>query len=115
MKKATIIAAIVTPLVAAGAGFMLARATNANAVDASGYCVEPTVYVDIANGVSMVTGGPDSSAECNGASCIVAGPEQVQINADGHVQCVGVSEGESLLLTRWGSGVSASVERVAAR
>lgn len=109
MKKSTLIAAIVTPLVAAGAGFMIARTTNANAVDATGYCVEPTVYVDMAEGVSMVTGGPNADAECDGARCTIAGAEQVQINADGQVQCVDVTEGQSLSLTRRDGGVSVEV------
>jgi hypothetical protein len=110
LKKSTIIAAIVTPVVAAGAGFMIARTTTANAVDASNYCVEPTVYVDFADGVSMVTGGPNSNAECDGATCTIAGAEQVQINDDGTMQCVSVAGGEVLQLTRRSEGVSASIE-----
>lgn len=115
MKKRTLFAAIVTPVVAAGAGFMIARATNADAVDASGYCVEPTVYVDMAEGVSMVTGGPTSHAECDGASCTVAGAEQVQVNAFGQVQCVSVNEGQVLSLAQRSGQVVVSVETMAAR
>lgn len=115
MGKRTLIAAIVTPVIAAGAGFMIARTTNANAVDASGYCVEPTVYVDMADGVSMVTGGPNAQAECDGASCTVSGAEQVQINDDGAVQCVSVTNGQMLSLTRQSSGLSVSLEDIAAR
>ncbi len=113
MKKAVLIAAILTPVAAAGAGFVIARTTNANAVDASGYCVAPTVYVDIADGVSMVTGGPASNAECNGATCMVAGAEQVQINADGEVQCIEVGAGQALRVMRSEAGVSAAVEDMA--
>lgn len=114
MNKAVLIAAIITPVVAAGAGFMIARAGNANAIDASGYCVEPTVYLDMSDGVSMLTAGPDSNAVCDGAVCTVTGAEQVQVNADGRAQCVDVSAGQSLVLTRLSDG-SISVEEIAAR
>lgn len=113
MNKAVLIAAIVTPVVAAGAGFMIARTGNANAVDASGYCVEPTVYVDMSDGVSMVTAGPDSNAACDGARCTVAGAEQVQINADARAQCVDVGEGQAVSLTQRSDG-SILVEEIAA-
>lgn len=114
MGKLTLIAAVVTPIVAAGAGFMIARATSADAVDVRGYCVEPTVYVDMADGVSMVTGGPNSNAECDGASCTIAGVEQVQINNDGAVQCVSVTDGQMLSLTRRSDGLAVSLEEIAA-
>jgi hypothetical protein len=113
MKKGTLIAAVVTPVVAASTGVMIARSTNADANDASGYCVQPTVYVDMADGVSMITGG--SNADCDGPSCTVSGLEQVEINAGGQVQCVDVSEGQSLTLTRSGDELSVLVEEFAAR
>lgn len=115
MKKGTLIAAIATPLACAAAGVMIARYTNANADDASGYCAEPSVYVDMADGVSMVTGGEASNASCDGPSCTVTGAEQVEINADSRVQCVNVAAGQSLAVTRRGDGVSVSVEDLAAR
>jgi hypothetical protein len=114
MNKAVLIAAIVTPVVAAGAGFMIARTTSASAVDPGHYCVGPTVYVDMAEGVSMVTAGPDSNAACDGPSCTVTGEEQVQINADGAVRCVTVNAGQSVSLTRQSDG-SVSVEEIAVR
>jgi hypothetical protein len=113
MKKGTLIAAIITPVVAATTGVMIARTTNADASDAEGYCVQPTVYVDVAGGVSMITGG--SNADCDGPTCTVAGLEQVEINANGHVQCVDVSEGQSLTMTRHGDGLSMLVENAAPR
>ena len=113
MKKGTLIAAIVTPVVAAGAGVLIAQATSADASDAGGYCAEPTVYVDMAEGVSMITGGSD--ADCDGPSCTVTGLEQVEVNDDGQVQCVDVGQGQSLTLTRSGNGLSVSVEDIAAR
>lgn len=104
MKRGLLIAAAVTPIVAAGAGVMIARFANAS--DASGYCAEPTVWVDMADGVSMATGGPDSVASCEGNTCRVEGAEQVEVQADGRVQCVNVNEGQALALTRRDSGVS---------
>jgi hypothetical protein len=113
MKKGTLIAAIVTPVVAASTGVMIARAGNADASDASGYCMQPTVYVDMAEGVSMITGG--ANADCDGPSCTVAGLEQVEVNADGNVQCVDLSEGQSLTLTRSGDEVSVLIDEFATR
>jgi hypothetical protein len=113
MKKGTLIAAIVTPVVAASTGVMIARAGNADASDASGYCMQPTVYVDMAEGVSMITGG--ANADCDGPSCTVAGLEQVEVNDDGRVQCVAVGEGQSLTMTRQDDGLSLLIEDIAAR
>jgi len=104
MKKRTLIAAVVTPVVCASTGVMIARATNADAVDADGYCAQPSVYVDMAEGVSMLTAGPGADANCGGDSCMIAGAEQVEISADGNVQCVDVSEGEALSVTRRSDG-----------
>ena len=115
MKKGTLIAAIATPLACAAAGVMIARITNANADDAQGYCAEPTVYVDMADGVSMVTGDAAADASCDGPSCTVTGAEQVEINADGQVQCIDLNAGQALSLTRRGEGVSVRVEDLAAR
>jgi hypothetical protein len=113
VKKGTLIAAIVTPVVAASTGVMIARTTNADASDAGGYCVQPTVYVDMADGVSMITGG--SNADCDGPTCTVTGLEQVEVNANGQVQCVDVSEGQSLTLTRSGNDVSVLIDEFATR
>jgi len=115
MKKGTLIAAIVTPVVAASAGVMIARAGNASADNAGGYCEDPTVYVDMAGGVSMLTAEPTSDASCADGACTVTGVEQVEINADGQVQCVTVSATETLSLTQRGGGVSLAVEDIAAR
>lgn len=106
MKKNILIAAIATPIIAASAGVMIAKFTNAQAADVAGHCVQPTVMIDIADGAAMVTGGPDSQATCEGNSCSVAGVEQVEVNADGRVQCVNVNEGQQLALTRRDDGVS---------
>lgn len=115
MKKGTLIAVIAAPLAGAAAGVMIARFTSANADDASGYCAAPTVYVDMAEGVAMVTGGEASNASCDGPSCTVTGAEQVEISADGRVQCVDVGQGQALSVTRRGDGVSVAVESVAGR
>jgi hypothetical protein len=115
MKKGTLIAAVVTPIVAASTGFMIARTTNASADDASGYCTQPTVYIDMVGSVSMVSGRPNANANCEGDVCTVAGVEQVEVNADGRVQCVNVDEGQSLSLTRRSDGLSLLVEDVAVR
>lgn len=103
MKKGTLIAAVVTPVVCASAGIMIARAGDASA-DASDSCMQPTVYVDMAEGVSMITGGPDDNANCVDGVCTVAGAAQVQVNTDGHVQCVDVDAGQSLSVTRRSDG-----------
>jgi hypothetical protein len=75
--------------------------------------VQPTVYVDMADGVSMITGG--SNADCDGPSCTVTGLEQVEVNADGKVQCVELNEGQSLTLTRSGNDVSVLIDEFASR
>lgn len=105
MKRATLLALIVTPIVGAAAGVMIGRATNANA-DVSQPCAEPTVYIDMADGVSIVTGGPDSVANCDGPSCQVSGAEEVEVRADDRVQCVSVNEGQTLSLTQRSDGLS---------
>lgn len=115
MKKGTLLAAIVTPVVAASTGVMIARAGDASADNAGGYCQEPTVYLDMAEGVSMLTAGPSSDAQCADGACTVTGVEQVEINADGQVQCVTVGATQSLSLTRRGGGVSLAVEDISAR
>lgn len=114
MNKRTIMAAIATPLACATAGVMIARYTNADATDVSGYCAEPTVYVDIAGGVSMVSGGMASNAACEGDTCTVTGLEQVEINGNGEVQCVNVNAGQMLSLTQRGDGLSVLVEETTA-
>lgn len=106
MKRGLIIAAVVTPIVAAGAGVMIARFTSASADGRATQCGAPTVTVDIADGASVVTGGPDSDATCEGDSCRVVGPELVEVQADGRVQCVRVEEGMTLALTRRDGGLS---------
>ena len=100
MKKRTIIAAVVTPVVCASTGIMIGRAGDASA-DASDHCMQPTVYVDMAEGVSMITG---ENANCVDGVCTVAGAAQVEINADGHAQCVDVNAGQSLSVTRRSDG-----------
>ncbi len=112
MKRGTIVAAVVTPIVAASAGVMIARYTNAKADDAAGFCAQPTVWVDMAGGVSMATGGAAAQASCEGATCRVVGAERVEVNADGRVQCVDVAEGEALSLTRRSDGVTLIVEDI---
>lgn len=111
MKKRIITAAIVTPIACAAAGVMIARSA-ADASDAQGYCVEPTMYVDIAGGVSLVSGGVEGNVSCDGPSCSVAGAEQVEVSADGQVQCVNVNAGQTMSLT-WRDGALV-VEEVAA-
>lgn len=113
MKKGVLIAAIAIPVAAAAAGFTIARIGSANANDARGYCDTPTVYIDMAEGVSTVTAGPDSNAQCDGAGCIVVGAEQVEIDAQGRVQCVTVGAGRALSLTRQGDGSLLVEERAA--
>jgi hypothetical protein len=106
MKRNLIIAAVVTPILAASTGVVIARFANADADEVAGHCVQPTVMIDIADGAAMVTGGPDSQATCEGSSCSVVGAEQVEVQADGRVQCVNVNEGQALALTRRDDGVS---------
>ena len=100
MKKSTIIAAVVTPVVCASVGVMIGRAGDASA-DASESCMEPTVYVDMAESVAMITG---DNANCVDGVCTVAGAAQVQVSADGNVQCVDVDAGQSLSVTRRSDG-----------
>ncbi len=114
MKKRTLTAAIVTPIACAAAGVMIGQYTNADAGNATGYCADPTVYVDMAAGVSMVSGSPNANTNCDGDVCTVAGLEQVEINADGHVQCVSVGATQSLSLAWRGDGVVTSLEETAA-
>jgi hypothetical protein len=101
MKKRTMIAAVVTPIVCASTGLMIGQATDASA-DASDHCSQPTVYVDMAEGVSMITGGPE--ANCVDGVCTVTGAAQVELNADGNVQCVDITDGQSLSVTRRSDG-----------
>ena len=101
MKKRTMIAAVVTPVVCASTGLMIGQATDAAAY-ASDRCSQPTVYVDKAEGVSMITGGPE--ANCDNGVCTVSGAAQVEVNADGAVQCVDVNDGQSLSVTRRSDG-----------
>ena len=103
MKKRTIIAAVVTPVVCASTGIMIGRAGDASA-DASDHCMQPSVYVDMAEGVSMITGGPDADANCDNGVCTVAGAAQVEVTGDGHVQCVDVNAGQSLSVIRRSDG-----------
>jgi hypothetical protein len=106
MKRSLIIAAAVTPIVAAAAGVAIARFANAEADEVAGRCTEPTVMIDIADGAALVTGGPNSVASCDADSCSVAGAEQVEVQADGRVQCVNVDQGQVLALTRRDDGLS---------
>jgi hypothetical protein len=62
--------------------------------------------LDIADGASVVTAGPGSVAACEGNTCRVEGPEQVEVEADGSVRCVEVEEGMTLALTRRDGGLS---------
>jgi hypothetical protein len=107
MKKGTLIAAVVTPVVCATAGVMIGRAGDASA-DASDSCMQPTVYVDMAEGVSMITG---DNGNCVDGVCTVAGAAQVEVNADGQVQCVDVDAGQSLSVTRRSDGSMEIVAR----
>ena len=109
MRKALLIAAIVTPVLAAGAGVMIAKFANADADEVGGRCADPTVMIDIAEGAALVTGGPNSVASCDGNTCSVAGAEQVEVQADGRVQCVNVDQGQVLALTRRANGLSVVV------
>jgi hypothetical protein len=106
MKRGLIIAAIVTPIVAAGAGVVIGRFASAQADDVASQCGAPTVMIDIADGAAVITGGPNSVASCEGNSCRVLGPEQVEVQADGRVQCVDVESGMTLALTRRDDGLS---------
>lgn len=110
MKRAALLAIIVTPVVAGAAGVMIGRAANASASDASGFCAEPTMYIDMADGVSIVTGGADSAANCDGPTCQVIGAEQVELHANDRVQCVNVNEGQALSLTQRGDELSLILE-----
>lgn len=109
MKRSLILAAAITPIVAAAAGVAIARFTNAEADEVNGRCAEPTVMIDIAEGAALVTGGPNSVASCDGNTCSVAGAEQVEVQADGRVQCVNVDQGQVLALTRRADGLSVVV------
>jgi hypothetical protein len=63
--------------------------------------MQPTVYVDMAEGVSMITG---DTGNCADGVCTIDGAAQVQVNTDGHVQCVDVDAGQSLSVTRRSDG-----------
>jgi hypothetical protein len=106
MKRAVLIAAAVTPIIAAAAGVAIARFANARADERASQCGEPTVFLDLADGAAMVTAGPHSVAACEGNSCRVEGPEQVEVQADGRVRCVEVESGMTLALTRRADGLS---------
>jgi len=68
------------------------------------------VYIDIAGGSSLVTGGPDVAADCDSDSCSVRGAEQVQVQAGDRLQCVAVGEGQAMALTHRGDTVSIRIE-----
>lgn len=106
MKRITLIAAVMTPVLAASAGVVIARFANADAQDRTSQCGAPTVMLDLADGAALITAGPDSVASCEGNSCRVVGPEQVEVQADGRVQCVDVENGMTLALTRRNGGLS---------
>lgn len=106
MKRGILVAAAITPIVAASAGVMIARYTSAAAGERGPHCAAPSVMIDIAGGVAMAAGGPQSVASCEGDACSVAGAEQVEVNVDGRVQCVDVGEDQTLALTRRDGGVS---------
>jgi hypothetical protein len=110
MQRGVLVAMAITPIIAAGAGVVIARFADADAGERGDHCAAPTVMLDIADGVSMATGGPNSIASREGNSCRVEGPEQVEVQADGRVQCVDVTEGQSLALTRRDGGVSLVVQ-----
>lgn len=106
MKRATLIAIAVTPILAASAGVVIARFAAANANGRAVQCGAPTVTIDLADGGALVTAGPSSVAECDGGSCRVEGPEQVEVQADGRVRCVEVESGMTLALSRRADGLS---------
>lgn len=110
MKRATLIALVAAPIVGGAAGVMIGRTGAANADDSVTACVEPSVYVDFADGVSMVTGGAEAVAACDGPICTIAGAHQVEISADGRVQCVNVDESQTLTLMRRSDGVALTLE-----
>jgi len=112
MKRGLILAAVVTPILAASAGVVIAKFANAEADDVASQCGAPTVMIDIADGAAVITGGPQSVASCEGNSCRVLGPERVEVQADGRVQCVDVEGGTTLALTRREDGLSVIMEEV---
>jgi hypothetical protein len=104
MKRAVIIALAATPILAASAGVVIARfATGGERVT---QCGAPTVMIDLADGAALVTAEPNSVATCEGDSCRVEGPEQVEVQADGRVRCVIVEDGMTLALSRREDGLS---------
>jgi hypothetical protein len=112
MKRGLIIAAAITPILAAAAGVAIARFTQADAGEVAGHCAEPTLLIDMADGASLITGGPNSMASCEGNTCRVQGPEQVEVQADGRVQCAAVNDGQTLALTRRDEGLSIVVQEI---
>jgi hypothetical protein len=113
MKKRTIAAAIATPLVGGVLGFVISQQFGAASVHAvAGPCAAPTLYIDMADSGSLVTGGPSSVASCEGDQCSVQGAEQVEVQTEGRVQCVAVGMGEALALTRHGDRVSYEIGEI---
>lgn len=113
MKRRTILAAVLTPLVGGGLAFVVSHQMGAASMSAvAGPCAAPTLYIDMADTGSLVTGGPDSVASCDGDQCSVQGAEQVEVQTDGGVQCVAVGEGQALALTRRGEGLSYKIEDI---
>lgn len=110
MKKGLIIALAATPIIAASAGVVIAKFATANANGSAVQCGEPTVTIDLADGAAVVTAGEYSIAECQGDSCRVVGPEQVEVQADGRVRCVEVGSGMTLALSRRADGLSLVVQ-----
>jgi len=110
MKRALIVAATITPIIAAGAGVIVARMANAGQPQTP--CAAPTVTLDVAENAALVTAGPQSIATCEGTTCSVQGAEQVEVLADGRVQCVNVEEGQVLALSRRGNGLSLVVSEI---
>jgi hypothetical protein len=113
MKKRTIAAAIATPLVGGVLGFFVSQQMGAAGVNAiTGPCAAPTLYIDMADTGSLVTGGPNAVASCEGDRCSVQGAEQVEVQTEGRVQCVAVGAGQELALTRHGDNVSYEIDEI---
>jgi hypothetical protein len=113
MKKRTIAAAIATPLVGGVLGFFVSQQMGAAGVSAvTGPCAAPTLYIDMSERGSLVTGGPSSVASCERDGCSVQGAEQVEVQTDGRVQCLVVGAGQHLALTRRGDSVSYEIDAI---
>lgn len=113
MKKRTIAAAIATPLLGGVLGFFVSQQMGATSVSAvAGPCAAPTLYIDMADTGSLVTGGPNAVASCDGDQCSVQGAEQVEVQTDERVQCVAVGAGQALALTRRGDNLSYKIEDI---